>query len=179
MSCFACKLKNGKSYGKCAVKDDLAPFLEKIENIDAILFGSPIYFGSISGEMRSFMERIMFQYLEYKGGYPSLYKRKIKTGFIYNMNISNDTMHEYQYRQELSRIEAHSRRTFDSSEALYVNTQFGDVRGVIEIDGFDNISSIYRLSEDHRYKTDDKFIVGFGLEETTTNFLLKIRFKAS
>ncbi len=129
--------------------------------------------------MRSFMERIMFQYLEYKGGYPSLYKRKIKTGFIYNMNISNDTMHEYQYRQELSRIEAHSRRTFDSSEALYVNTQFGDVRGVIEIDGFDNISSIYRLSEDHRYKTDDKFIVGFGLEETTTNFLLKIRFKAS
>ncbi|MUP39430.1 MULTISPECIES: hypothetical protein [Labilibaculum] len=51
----------------------------------------------------------------------------------------------------------------------YVNTKYGDIRGVIEIDGFDNISSIYKLCEDHRYKTDDKFIVGFGLEETTTN----------
>ena len=25
ISCFACKIKNGKSYGRCAVKDDLKP----------------------------------------------------------------------------------------------------------------------------------------------------------
>jgi multimeric flavodoxin WrbA len=29
-SCFACKLKGGKSYGKCAVNDGLTPVLEKI-----------------------------------------------------------------------------------------------------------------------------------------------------
>jgi len=30
ISCFACKLKNGESYGRCAVKDDLTPILKKL-----------------------------------------------------------------------------------------------------------------------------------------------------
>ena len=44
-SCFACKLKGGKSYGKCALNDDLTPVLEKILACDGLLVGSPIYFG--------------------------------------------------------------------------------------------------------------------------------------
>ncbi len=28
-SCFGCKIKDGKSYGKCIVKDDLVPILKK------------------------------------------------------------------------------------------------------------------------------------------------------
>ena len=43
VSCFACKLKGGKSYGKCDYKDDLTPVLEKVESADAVLLGSPIY----------------------------------------------------------------------------------------------------------------------------------------
>jgi multimeric flavodoxin WrbA len=62
VSCFACKTKNGKSYGRCAVKDDLAPLLKQVEDVDAIVFGSPIYYGSVTGEMRSFMERLLFPY---------------------------------------------------------------------------------------------------------------------
>ena len=30
VSCFSCKRKGGKSYGHCAVKDDLTPVLEKL-----------------------------------------------------------------------------------------------------------------------------------------------------
>ena len=30
ISCFACKTKGGKSYGRCAVDDDLAPVLRNI-----------------------------------------------------------------------------------------------------------------------------------------------------
>ena len=60
ISCFACKTKGGKSYGRCAVKDDLAPVFKHIEEADAIILGSPIYLGTVSGEMRSFMERLMF-----------------------------------------------------------------------------------------------------------------------
>ena len=59
-SCFACKLKNGKSYGKCAVKDDITPILEKLSQADAIVFGSPIYFGGVSGMLRCFEERLLF-----------------------------------------------------------------------------------------------------------------------
>jgi len=35
-SCFECKLKGGKSYGKCAVRDDLRPILNKVEHADVI-----------------------------------------------------------------------------------------------------------------------------------------------
>ena len=36
-SCFACKIKDGKSYGKCAVRDELTPILRKIEESDGII----------------------------------------------------------------------------------------------------------------------------------------------
>ena len=88
ISCFACKLKHGKSYGKCAVKDELTPILAKIDEADAILLGSPIYFFRMTGEMRSFMERLLFPYLEYADPWRSLSTRKINTGLIYTMNIT-------------------------------------------------------------------------------------------
>jgi multimeric flavodoxin WrbA len=71
VSCFACKMKDGKSYGKCAVKDDLTPFLEKVDDADALILGSPIYFGNVTGEMRSFIERLAFPYLVYDANYSS------------------------------------------------------------------------------------------------------------
>src|SRR5208337_3352580 len=58
ISCFACKTKDGKSYGTCAVKDDLTPIFKKVEKADAIILGSPIYFGRVTGEMASFYERL-------------------------------------------------------------------------------------------------------------------------
>jgi multimeric flavodoxin WrbA len=59
-SCFSCKLIGGKSYGRCATKDDLTPVLEKIQLVDALILGSPIYFGEVTGAMRSFLERLLF-----------------------------------------------------------------------------------------------------------------------
>jgi hypothetical protein len=49
-SCFACKLRGGESYGHCAVQDDLAPILKKVEEADALILGSPIYFGTFLGK---------------------------------------------------------------------------------------------------------------------------------
>ena len=42
-SCFACKIIGGKSYGKCAVNDDLLPVLRRIEEADALILGSPVF----------------------------------------------------------------------------------------------------------------------------------------
>ena len=83
-SCFACKLK-GNTLTKCAMKDDLEPFLQKICECDALVLGSPIYFSSVTGEMRSFMERLFFPYTSYEGK-PSSFGKKISTAFIYTMN---------------------------------------------------------------------------------------------
>ncbi len=60
MSCFACKTKNGKSYAKRPINDDLKPIFKKIEEADAIILGSPLYVGTVTGEMQSFMEHLFF-----------------------------------------------------------------------------------------------------------------------
>ncbi|CUH94742.1 hypothetical protein P22_0808 [Propionispora sp. 2/2-37] len=128
ISCFGCKLKAGKSYGKCALKDGLTPLLEKAENADAIILGSPIYLGNVTGEMRSFIERLVFQYLVYDANHSSLFKRKIPVGFIYTMNVSEDRMKAMGYMQNLDGTEMALARIFGSSEPLYVNDtyQFAD-----------------------------------------------------
>jgi multimeric flavodoxin WrbA len=128
ISCFACKLKNGSSYGKCAYKDELTPVLKKIENADAVILGSPIYFGNVTGEMRSFLERMAFQYLVYDANYSSLFKKKIPIGFIYTMNVNESRMKEMEYDHTLKKTERYLERIFGASEALFVTDtyQFDD-----------------------------------------------------
>lgn len=127
-SCFACKLKDGKSYGKCAYQDDLTPVLEKIEQADAVILGSPIYLGNVTGEMRSLMERVAFQYLVYDENYSSLVEKKKAIGFIYTMNISEDMAKEWGYHQVLSTAEKFFERLFGAAESLFVTDtyQFND-----------------------------------------------------
>ena len=83
VSCFSCKTKGGKSYGRCGYKDELTPVLERIEAVDAFILGSPIYLGVATGEMRSFMERLIFPYLTYTDPLESLFPKKIKKVCIY------------------------------------------------------------------------------------------------
>jgi multimeric flavodoxin WrbA len=127
ISCFACKLKNGKSYGKCALKDDLAPILEKVSNADAIIFGSPIYLYSITGAMKAFLERLVFQYLVYDKNHSSIFPRKMPSGFIYTMNVTNEKF-KAEYEDVLKPIKLYIKNTFGYFESLVVNDtyQFDD-----------------------------------------------------
>ncbi|WP_263833212.1 flavodoxin family protein [Sulfurospirillum oryzae] len=124
ISCFSCKLPKGKSYGKCAHKDALKPLLEKLHDADAILLGSPIYFGNITGMMRSFIERLAFQYTVYDVHYSSLFPRKIPIGFIYTMNLDEKRMQEWGYVETLKGLEKRLGSIFGSSEALYVTDTY-------------------------------------------------------
>lgn len=128
ISCFSCKLKNGKSYGKCALKDDLTPILDKIADADAIILGSPIYLRSVTGTMRSFLERAIFQYLVYDADHSSLFTKKIPTGFIFTMNITKNQMEDSKLENDLKPIETYVERIFGSFEPLYINDtyQFDD-----------------------------------------------------
>lgn len=99
ISCFACKLRGGKSYGRCAVRDDLAPVLDAIAEADALVLGSPIYFGCVTGEMRSFLERLLFPYLVYSNPTSSLFGRPLRTAFIYTMNAPEEYVEAIGYGQ--------------------------------------------------------------------------------
>ncbi|MBF0550321.1 MAG: flavodoxin family protein [Deltaproteobacteria bacterium] len=137
-SCFACKTKGGKSYGRCAVEDELTPVLGRVAEADAVILGSPIYFATVSGEMRSFMERLMFPYLIYTDPPGSLFPRKIRTGFIYTMNVTEESMKDYSLDKHIGLNERFMGLVFGATESIlsFDTYQFDDYSKVVA-DKFD------------------------------------------
>ena len=87
VSCFKCKLVGGKSYGRCALRDELTPVLRAAHEADVVILGSPVYFFCETGMMRSFMERFMFQYFLYTTKKAPLSPRKKAAALVYTMNV--------------------------------------------------------------------------------------------
>jgi multimeric flavodoxin WrbA len=125
-SCLTCKLK-GNTVSKCVMKDDLESILQKICECDALVLGSPIYFKSVSGEMKSFMERLCFPYTSYEGK-PSSFGKKIKTAFIYTMNAPSFALSLIGYAKLFKYNRKLMKRFFGNSEYLAVTEtyQFDD-----------------------------------------------------
>ena len=119
ISCFACKLKDGKSYGKCAMNDELTPVLEKLKDADAVILGSPIYLGNSTGEMRSFMERYIFPFLVYSENPRSLYPRNIPLGYIYTTGAKEENFDVFGLHKVIELNEGVATRIFGYSESLY------------------------------------------------------------
>lgn len=119
-SCHACKLKNGKSFGKCAQLDGLTPVLDKIPNFDALILGSPIYFGALTGEMRSFMERAIYPYFSRDSQVPTLIPKKIKTGLILTMGADENSINEMGLDRYFAGTRMFMGRIFGSAESLLV-----------------------------------------------------------
>ncbi len=128
-SCFACKMIGGKSYGKCARKDDITSILERVNDCDGIILGSPVYLGAVTGAMRSFLERLVFPYLVYDS-VSTLFPRKINTGFIYTMNMTETALQSgrWGFDKQASETELFLKRIFGASESLMVTDtyQFDD-----------------------------------------------------
>ena len=147
-SCFACKTKGGESYGKCAVKDDLAPILRKVEEADAIILGSPIYYGTVSGVMKSFMERLMYPYMTYANPPQTLFPKRINTGFIYTMNVTEKQMERSGWGQHIDFNKTMLQMMFGGSESLFCfdTYQFEDYSKVVN-DLFDPEKKAKRRKE--------------------------------
>jgi multimeric flavodoxin WrbA len=130
-SCFACQLKNAKTDGVCAIRDDLRPVLEKACEADVIVIGSPVYFSYPTGETRSFLERLIFPNFTYDYDEQGNRRRPIRekqTAMIFTMNIPEEAMEEWKYPVLLGTCEKQLKENFGHSETLYVcNTyQFND-----------------------------------------------------
>ncbi len=127
-SCFACKLKDGLSYGHCPIKDDLHPIIERLREADAVIFGSPIYYRTITGALHSFYERLLYPFMTYKPGYPTLVTNKFRTACIYTMNVTESDMIEGGYREHMKLWEMFLENYFSKPKLLFAfNTfQFND-----------------------------------------------------
>jgi len=147
-SCFACKLKDGKSYGKCAMKDELTHVLDKLKDVDAVILGSPVYLGNSTGEMRSFMERFIFPYLVYSTSPMSLYTKNIPVGYIYTLGAKEEYFDMFGFHKVIELNEGVATRIFGYSESLYSTDtyQFEDYSKYVA-DRFDPAEKAKRRAE--------------------------------
>lgn len=129
VSCFECKRIGGPSYGKCAVRDGLAPVLESSLHADILVIGSPIYFGDVTGMLRCYLERLCFPCFVYDKDYTSIAPRKLFPAFIYTMNAGASVMEAIHYPERLAVMQGFAGRLFGHEpEILYVTDtlQFKD-----------------------------------------------------
>ncbi len=92
ISCFSCKKLSRKEDGICAVQDDLTAVLNRVKEADALIIGSPVYYGTETASTRAFLERLFYPYLKYAKDMGSLFPRKINTAMIYTMNLPEEML---------------------------------------------------------------------------------------
>jgi multimeric flavodoxin WrbA len=104
-SCFACKTIGSKSYGRCAARDDL----------------------------KSFLERLMFPYMTYTDPPQSLFPKKMKTALIYTMNVTPEGMKAIGLDRHVAVNERVLKMLFGASESLFSfdTYQFKDYSKVV------------------------------------------------
>jgi len=55
--CRGCYQIHSRPERSCAIRDDMAGLCARTADADAIIFGSPVYFGGITGLLRTFFDR--------------------------------------------------------------------------------------------------------------------------
>ena len=116
-SCMACKLKKEPRPNRCVLRDDLTAVLDRVHEADAVILGSPIYFSEVTGEMRSFFERFLFQYLNYDD-YTKPLSPKKRIGLVFTMNCPESMFDSVGYRVIFQRYEEWMRLYFGHCETL-------------------------------------------------------------
>lgn len=176
MSCFACKMKASPRYGHCSRKDGITPILQGIENdADAVVLGSPIYWAGMTGEMRSFLERMLFAPVVYNTKAPTRFPRKIRSAFIYTMNNTEEKSISDGYNAMFAMTASRMQLVFGGkSEVLcaYDTCQFSDYSKV-EMNIFDPAHKAGRRVEALPLDCKKAFELGRGLasEENCTDNL--------
>ncbi len=60
--CTGCGFCNTNDYTKCSQVDDGNELMDNMEQADVIVFATPIYFYAISGQMKTFIDRVCSRY---------------------------------------------------------------------------------------------------------------------
>lgn len=111
LSCFYCKRRD-KVHGVCALHDDLTPVLKKVQEADAILFGSPIYILNLTSGMQAFLERLFYSQMIYRPGMPSVFGRTMPSAFVYTMNLKAEQLRYAHLQESLAPYEKAAANTF-------------------------------------------------------------------
>ncbi len=127
-SCFACKRGEGKRSPRCVLEDGLTPVLAKFEKADAIIVGSPVYIGDLTGSTRAFIERLIFPYISYEEGIPNYLNRTLSSGIICTMGAPEERVKQMGFDRGPAMAEQIFKFIFGSCETIstFNTTQFDD-----------------------------------------------------
>lgn len=62
LACYYCK----EHAGECAIKDDMCDILGKMLTADVLVLSSPVYFYSISAQLKAVIDRTVARWLEFR-----------------------------------------------------------------------------------------------------------------
>ena len=71
--------------------------LERVRHADALIIGTPVYYGAESAATRAFLERLCFPYNKYSKDPKSLFPRRINTALLYTMNVNEELLKTFGY----------------------------------------------------------------------------------
>jgi multimeric flavodoxin WrbA len=94
ISCFACKRLGGPSYAKCGARDELTQVLDDVWAADALIIGSPVYFGDVTADMRAFLERLWFSVLMYNPEHMVRAPKRLPVKIILTTNAPQEGFHK-------------------------------------------------------------------------------------
>ena len=118
ISCFSCKKISRKKDGICAVQDDLTSVLDRVKNADALIIGTPVYYGTESASTRALLERLCFPYKDYSKDMKSLFPRRINTALIYTMNVNEELLKMFGYDRHFGLTRMNLEMHFGACELL-------------------------------------------------------------
>ena len=55
--CLACEAGGKQRKGICRIQDDMQQLYSKLLDVDCLVFGTPVYFEMLSGQLKTFMDR--------------------------------------------------------------------------------------------------------------------------
>lgn len=91
--------------------DGISDILTRSLHADCLVFDSPIYF-DVTGILRCYWERLYFPNFVYDKDYTSLAPKKIRTAFIYTMNVPEQMLNQVGYPQRLAQMEMFGGKLF-------------------------------------------------------------------
>ncbi len=149
-SCLACKRKGGKHPG-CAWKDDLSPLIDRILAADALIIGTPIYYGEPTAQLRALMERLVFCVAPYEPG--SYFDGKVDVGLIYTMNAPQ-AYYETSLRPYLDNIERLFTMALHGEVRTYASCDTLQVKDYSQYDMAYFDEAAKRAHRDEQFPTD-------------------------
>lgn len=144
-ACFACKVRGNKTNGICAIRDDLRPVLEKIHEANAVILGTPVYYGNLTGETMAVINRMLFptRHYENDGAEDELLPIKKKCGLIVTSNADAASMRG-AYGAIFEQTAYMIKMLFGSCETLYSGDTYQ----------FSDYSKYYAGMWDERHKAE-------------------------